>query len=142
KAKHVHAFDIDAAGLNVARKRCTALGIDNVSIFQRDTSWIGAYTTDPHSICGDVDVIYAYALLEHLMPLERITFLQAAWRHLPVGGHLIVVECPNRLHWFDWHSSQMPFADSLPAELAFLYNGISKRSNIWRSVKAQYVIQV
>ena len=138
KTRHVHAFDIDAEGLDVARKRCALLGISNVSIFHRDTSWIGAYADDPRTIYdGDVDVIYAFALLEHLMPLERITFLQAAWRYLPVGGHLILVECPNRLHWYDWHSSQMPFADTLPAELAFLYNGASKRSNIWSSVKAK-----
>ena len=138
KARHVHAFDIDAKSLEVARKRCAALNVANVSIFQRDTGWINDYARDWRTICGDeVDVIYAYALLEHLMPLERITFLEAAWRHLPVGGHLIIVECPNRLFWFDWHSSQMPFADTLPAELAFLYNGISKRAGIWSSVKAQ-----
>jgi SAM-dependent methyltransferase len=142
KARHVHAFDITAAELDVARKRCAALGIRNVTIFHRDTSWINAYAKDPHSICDGVDVIYAYALLEHLTPLERITFLQAAWRHLPLGGHLIIVECPNRLHWLDWHSSQMPFADTLPSEIAFLYNGISKRSNIWSDIKAKDVDQV
>lgn len=142
KAKHVHAFDIDGASLEVARKRCAALRINNISIFERDTSWIDSYWQDHRSICGSVDVIYAYALLEHLMPLERIKFLQAAWRHLPIGGHLIIIECPNRLHWFDWHSSQLAFADALPSEIAFLYNGISDRSNIWPSVKAQDVKQI
>ena len=137
KSRHVYAFDLSADGLEVARTRCATLGVRNVSIFQRDTSWIEAYAKDPRSICdSQIDVIYAYALLEHLMPVERIAFLQAAWMHLAVGGHLILVECPNRLFWYDWHSSQLPFADMLPAELAFLYNGLSKRSGIWPDVKA------
>ena len=145
RAKRVLAFDLDEQSLDIARKRCNLFNLKNVDIFCRDTTWIDQYHQDFHSICGntEVDIIYAYALLEHLLPLERIKFLQAAWQHLSPGGHLIIFECPNRLFWYDWHSTQMPFADMLPAEIAFLHNGLmSKRSNIGPAIKASTLADV
>ena len=132
------ATDIDRDTLEVAEKRCSLLAVDNVSFRVCDTSWIDSYHENPRSIVEeDVDVIFCYALIEHLLPTERIKFLRGAWKHLPIGGHLIIIECPNRLNWFDWHSSKLPFADQLPEELAFLYFGQSERASIWHNIKAR-----
>ena len=134
--RHVRAFDISEEGLIATRKRCDLLGVANVELFYRDTSWIDNYLADPRTL-GDTapDVIFCYALFEHLTPVERIKLLRAAWADLAIGGHFIIVECPNRLHWFDWHSSMLPFADALPKDLALLWYGHSARTSIWQSIR-------
>jgi 2-polyprenyl-3-methyl-5-hydroxy-6-metoxy-1,4-benzoquinol methylase len=135
-AKAVRAFDIDENAVEVAAQRCRLLGVSNVEIFVRDTCWIDAYLDTPQTLSKTPpDVVFCYALIEHLTPIERIKFLKAIWADLKVGGHLIVVECPNRLHWFDWHSSMLPFADWLPEDIALLWYSQSDRSSIWPQLK-------
>jgi len=135
-SKSVHAFDLDEKSTLVAAKRCQLLNVTNVEIFTRDTSWIDAYLEHPRSLSPSrPDVIFCYALLEHLVPIERLKFLEAAWNDLNIGGHILIVECPNRLHWFDWHSTMLPFSDWLPEDIVLLWNARSERPNIWSSIK-------
>lgn len=135
-ATHVHAFDLAADQVAITEKRCRLLGITNVTAFSRPASWIDSYLADTRSVAGPVDTIVCYALFEHLLPLERIKLLIGAWKHLEVGGRLIVIETPNRLYYFDWHSSQIPFHDQLPPEIAFLWNGFSPRASLPRDLAA------
>jgi 2-polyprenyl-3-methyl-5-hydroxy-6-metoxy-1,4-benzoquinol methylase len=110
-AKHVHAFDLDAKCVAVARQRMELLNINNVTLFHRTVDWTKTYANDSSVLSGPVDVILCYALLEHLLPLERMDLLVGAWKHLPVGGYLVIIEAPNRLYPFDWHSSQLPYPE-------------------------------
>lgn len=55
--------------------------------------------------------------------------LRQRWSLLPAGGVLVVVETPNRLWWFDLHSSKLPLFHALPDELAFHYTRFSQREN-------------
>jgi 2-polyprenyl-3-methyl-5-hydroxy-6-metoxy-1,4-benzoquinol methylase len=135
-AKHVHAFDLDAKCVAVAKQRMELLNINNVTLFHRTVDWTKAYANDSTVLSGPVDVILCYALLEHLLPLERMDLLVGAWKHLAVGGYLVIIECPNRLYPFDWHSSQLPFMDQLPEELSYLWNGFSSRSSIPKDITA------
>jgi hypothetical protein len=48
---------------------------------------------------------------------------------LPAGGHLVIVETPNRLWYYDGHTSMLPFFHWLPDELAFQYAKRSPREN-------------
>ncbi len=43
------------------------------------------------------------------------------WTLLRPGGVLAIVEAPNRLTYFDWHTSQIPFFQQLPIELQAQY---------------------
>lgn len=131
---HVHGFDINATHVNVARRRCELLGMGNVTFSVEGMDWTTRYTSE--SIGGSVDVVICYALMEHLMPLERIDLLLGAWRHLPIGGHFVLIEAPNRLYPFDWHSTLMPFMDQLPDEIAYLWNAFSKRDGNHADIKA------
>lgn len=142
KADHVYAFDIASDQVSVAARRCELLGISNISTFSRSVSWIDEYLADPSSIAPRVDTIVCYALFEHLMPVERIKFLVAAWQHLSIGGRLVIIETPNRLYYFDWHSSQIPFQDQLPPEIAFLWNAFSNRQSIPADVRAMSLDQM
>ncbi len=136
-SRHVHAFDIAADQVEVAKLRCSLLGCSNVTLFSQPTSWIETYAEDPLNIAPPVDVIVCYALFEHLLPIERLKLLQGAWKHLAIGGYLIVIETPNRLYWFDWHSGQMPFSDQLPPELLYLWYDMSPRNNIPKDIRAK-----
>jgi S-adenosylmethionine-dependent methyltransferase len=53
---------------------------------------------------------------------ERIDSLKQAWDALKYKGHLIVVEAPNRLWVEDTHTSELPFFQWLPDDLAYLYS--------------------
>jgi S-adenosylmethionine-dependent methyltransferase len=140
--KSIFGFDIEERALEVARHRCAALRLSNVLLRQYDVSWIDAFAADPQFFGQSFDLVFCYALFEHLTPVERVKLLRAIWNHLPVGGLLVTVELPNRLHWFDWHSSMMPFADMLPPDLSALYYGRSARHSIWSTIMASDIAQL
>jgi len=68
---------------------------------------------------------------------ERLGSLRTAWDMLPAHGLLVVVETPNRLWYFDGHSSYLPFFHWLPNELAFAYAKLSARNN-FRELYKEY----
>ncbi|MGE3142342.1 MAG: class I SAM-dependent methyltransferase [Hyphomonadaceae bacterium] len=134
--QHLKGFDLSAESVELAKRRCAMLGIDNVTLFSQNSNWTREFAENP-MIFGEADVIVCYALLEHLLPLERIDLLIGAWGQLKTGGYLVVIETPNRLYPFDWHSMQMPFADQTPAELAYLWAAFSGRGSIPGDIKAK-----
>ena len=75
------------------------------------------------------DTIIFFACLEHMTIKERLASLKDAWETLPNEGLLIIVETPNRLWYFDDHTSILPFFHWLPDELAFQYSRYSCRAN-------------
>lgn len=136
RATHVHAFDLAADQTEVAARRCALLDVRNVTISAQPVSWIDTYMRTPEMISPAVDTIVCYALFEHLTPAERIKFLIGAWKHLAPGGRLVIIETPNRLYFYDWHSSQIPFHDQLPPEIAYLWNSFSGRNSIPADIRA------
>jgi S-adenosylmethionine-dependent methyltransferase len=73
------------------------------------------------------DTIIFFASLEHMTISERLVSLRDAWTMLPSGGHLVIIETPNRLWLVDTHTAQLPFYHWLPDELAFHYARMSPR---------------
>lgn len=67
------------------------------------------------------DIVYFPAVLEHMTHQERIASLRAAWGLIRPGGHLVVVDSPNRLWFFDNHTSFTNFFHWLPDDLAVEY---------------------
>ena len=53
---------------------------------------------------------------------ERIETLKKCEKILNKGGYLIIIEAPNRLWYFDSHTSELPFFQWLPDNLAYLYS--------------------
>ncbi len=133
-SRHVYGFDLHAPHVDIAAARCRLMGINNVNLFIEGADWTDRFATTP--ICDPVEVIVCYALLEHLLPQERIDLLVGAWKHLPIGGHLVVIETPNRLYPFEWHSWQIPFMDQLPDEIAYLWSAFSARGKLFPGVCA------
>jgi len=67
------------------------------------------------------DVLILFAVLEHLLPSERVELLHHVRSVVAGGGAVLFAETPNRLIAHDAHSSQLHFAQSLPPELMIRY---------------------
>jgi ubiquinone/menaquinone biosynthesis C-methylase UbiE len=71
------------------------------------------------------DLILFLAVLEHMTFEERKSALRSAWEMMPTGGHICISDTPNRLWFYDGHTSFLPFFNWLPDEMAFEYSKCS-----------------
>ncbi len=122
----VTAIDVDAPSLEVARRRCAVYGVE--------AEFHELNAVEALSVLQDraFDFVIFFAVLEHMTHTERLAALAASWRMLGAGGLLSVVEAPNRLWFYDSHTSLMPFYMWLPDELAILYASRSPRKSFAR----------
>jgi 2-polyprenyl-3-methyl-5-hydroxy-6-metoxy-1,4-benzoquinol methylase len=127
----VTGIDIDEGALVVAKDRCTAYGLEVE--FHR----LNADAIAPLFGAGSFDFIIFFACLEHMTVAERLVSLRDAWNMLPTGGRLAVVETPNRLWYYDGHTSVLPFFHWLPDELALRYSAFSPREG-FRELYREY----
>lgn len=123
---YVVGIDIDRESLAVAKDRLRLHGlamrgefhvlnaIDLRSAFRGET----------------FDAVIFFASLEHMAIDERLRALPAAWSMLGKGGRLAVIETPNRLWWYDGHTSELPFYNWLPDPLAYHYRTHSRRKDL------------
>jgi len=116
----VTAIDIDAPALEVARERCRIHGVA-VDIRTANARHLLDF--------GPMDAVLYFAALEHMTLDERLQSLAEAWSLLSAGGLLAIIETPNRLWYFDQHTSRLPFYNWLPHDLAFIYARFSPREN-------------
>ena len=116
-------IDIDQGALQVARERCRVYGVE--------ADFHSINSQQIRSTLGECefDVAIFFACLEHMVMEERLAALSDVWEMLPMGAFMVVVETPNRLWYFDDHTSQLPFYHWLPDELAFQYSRFSSREN-------------
>jgi 2-polyprenyl-3-methyl-5-hydroxy-6-metoxy-1,4-benzoquinol methylase len=117
----VTGVDLDEDALSVARERCAAYGVE--ATFHATNAVELLRNAAP----GAFDMVIFFACLEHMTHDERLESLRMAWDALPPGGRLAVIETPNRLWYFDHHTSQMLFNHWLPDELAFRHSRFSPR---------------
>jgi len=119
---HVLAVDVDHRSLVVAQDRCAAYGVQ--------ASFLNANANELRKrLAGErFDFIIFFASLEHMVHEERIEALRDTWEMLSSGDYLCLVETPNRLWYFDGHTSRLPFYSWLPNDLAFAYSKFSPRA--------------
>jgi S-adenosylmethionine-dependent methyltransferase len=120
----VYGIDIDQGALEVAKKRCS---IYNSAA---DISLISATEIETFKPEITFDFIIFSASLEHMYLNERLQSLRAAWNRLKPGGILGIIECPNRLWYYDAHTSDLPFFEWLPNNLALQYIRFSGRDYV------------
>lgn len=117
---HVVAFDVDVGSLRVAKDRCAAY---RVTADLRE----GNAADLPAEVVARSDLVVFTASLEHMTLDERLAALANTWACLKPGAWMVVVETPNRLWWFDDHTSFLPFYLWLPEDLAIHYATYSDR---------------
>jgi Methyltransferase domain len=123
--ERVLACDISEPHVRAARARVEALGLENVVLDTMDAQAFLDRIREEHP--GGVGLCLLFAVLEHMTLEERLATLRGSWAALRPGGAMVVVETPNRLLPWDWHSSRLPFFNQLPDELALRYYGRSPR---------------
>lgn len=116
----VVAFDVDAPSLSVARDRCSVYGM-TVDLRRGNAADVTA------DVVRAADITIFTASIEHMTLEERLSALSNTWSALSSGAWLVVVQTPNRLWWFDDHTSYLPFYLWLPEELAIYYAKYSSR---------------
>jgi hypothetical protein len=114
---------VNASSLVVASDRCRTYGLSVI--------FAHANATEVHELFAGrhFDYIIFYAALEHMTIEERMSAMRATWRMLSAGDLWCVIETPNRLWYYDAHTSLLPFNMWLPDELAFAYSRFSPREN-------------
>ena len=128
---NVVAIDIDEFSLSVAAERCRA--------YDLEVKFVHANAIEARKLLSnnDFEYIIFYAALEHMTHAERLTAMRETWRMLSPGNLWCVVETPNRLWFYDQHTSLLPFHMWLPDELAFEYSRFSSRQN-YREIYRDY----
>jgi S-adenosylmethionine-dependent methyltransferase len=120
---NVTGIDIDEGALKVARDRCEIYNLPSTIIY-------GNATEVFNDLQGQkFDLVIFYACMEHMVHTERIECLRKYYDLLPKGACLSIVETPNRLWYFDGHTSFLPFFHWLPDNVAFDYSKFSNRIN-------------
>lgn len=112
----VTAFDLHTEALDATKLRAEIHGLDVACINGN------AQELDEFFSAGQFDMIVFFAVLEHMTIEERQTSLRKAWALLNPGQFLCLTDTPNRLWFYDSHTSHMPFFHWLPNELAFAYS--------------------
>lgn len=115
------ALDLDEPSLAVARDRLDAYGLE-ATLVQGNAAKVH------ERFEGEAfDLIIFFATMEHLTHEERIASMRGSWEMLKPGGLWSLVETPNRLWFFDHHTSDLPFYHWLPDDLALRYSSLSPR---------------
>jgi 2-polyprenyl-3-methyl-5-hydroxy-6-metoxy-1,4-benzoquinol methylase len=127
----VTGIDIDEGALRVARERSRIYGVN------AEFRTLNAQESSSTFQANAFDLIIFFACLEHMTIAERLASLSDAWKMLPAGGLLAIIETPNRLWYCDGHTSMLPFFHWLPNELAFAYSKFSSRENV-RELYSEY----
>ncbi len=119
----VIGLDVDQEALKVATERCRA--------YELNVNLVNANATEAQELFPDrhFDYIIFYAALEHMTLDERMAAMRTTWQMLAKGALWCVIETPNRLWYYDGHTSLLPFNMWLPDELAFHYSRFSPRPN-------------
>jgi SAM-dependent methyltransferase len=120
----VTSVDVNEAHMSVARERCDMYGL------RSDLHCISA--TQVHEAFADrqFDIVVFTASLEHMFHQERIDAMIGTWGMLRKNDIWCVVDAPNRLWFYDDHTSWLPFFHWLPDDLAFAYSRFSPRPSL------------
>lgn len=84
---------------------------------------------------GEIDVFLCYAVLEHMSIDERQALLRLARDVVRPDGIIVVIETPNRLTPWDYHTSQLPFLNQLPEDVAIAYAPRSEREDFREAMR-------
>jgi SAM-dependent methyltransferase len=111
-------FDTDAAFVEIARTKARELRLKVVrEILLLDQ----AATCHLPWADGGFDLVLAIGVVEHLPERHRRAQVDEYWRVLAPGGHIAILDTPNRAFPFETHSVGLPLVQWLPPSLAYPY---------------------
>lgn len=134
-AGQVDGYDIEPAAVEGARIRARMLRLTNVSCHAVAPDQLLSEICRRHGE-GQVDLVLLYAVLEHCTTVECLETIQTSWDLLRPGGHLVVIETPNRFGYMDVHTTFLPFFHLLPGPIALRYYRRTQRQRVIKTLDA------
>ena len=120
----IHAYDVDRPFVDMTRAKVEELGLGKVRQVLHLTD--EETTRLPFSDAG-FDLVLAVGLIEHLPFRNRHHYVNEYYRVLAAGGHIAILDTPNRAFPLETHSIGLPGIQWLPSRLAFAYAGLLRR---------------
>src|SRR5207244_5567207 len=113
----IHTFDTDAAVVTITRAKVDEMGlakVREVALFTNDET-----RRLPHAN-GAFDLVLAIGVVEHL-PRERRAHVDEYYRLLAPGGHIAILDTPNRFFPLETHSIGLPLVQWMTPSAAYRY---------------------
>jgi 2-polyprenyl-3-methyl-5-hydroxy-6-metoxy-1,4-benzoquinol methylase len=121
----IRTFDTDADFVEIVRAKREELGLKSVVEARRLTNdqtcalpWADAA----------FDLVVALGVVEHLPARNRRAQVDEYYRVLAPGGHLAILDTPNRWFPLETHSVGLPLVQWLPPGLAWRYARLARRA--------------
>ena len=116
--RELHAFDVDPAFVAMTRAKVEELRLTKVRqvLLLTDDE-----TTRLPFPDGTFDVVIAVGIVEHLPPGDRRRYVDEYYRITAPGGHVAILDTPNRAFPLETHSVGLPGIQWLPPRAAFAY---------------------
>jgi SAM-dependent methyltransferase len=119
----IDSFDVDPDFVEMARVKVEDLRLAKV---RRLLHLTDEETTRLPFADGSFDLVLAIGIVEHLAPEGRSRHVNEWWRVVAPGGHLLVLDTPNRAFPVETHSVGLPAIQWLPPRLAFAYARLAR----------------
>ncbi len=117
-ATDVTGVEVDATLLDIATSRVNELKKKGYHLMKIE--YIDGKYSMPFPN-GEFDIIWAQAIMEHVLPDQRGFVLGELWRVLRKDGLLVLLGTPNRLWIKEFHTSNLFFVNYLPLDLAIWF---------------------
>ncbi len=134
----IHTFDTDGAFVTLTRTKVEELGLARVREVLHLT---GDATRRLPWRDGAFDLVVVVGVVEHLPPDSRRAQVDEYYRVLAPGGHIALLDTPNRWFPLETHSVGLPLVQWLPAPVAWRY-ARACRPGVFRAVPyAEFVAE-
>lgn len=118
---HVTGLDIDGNALDVGKRRIELHGLSAEFVVGNASDLATVFSGETF------DAVIFFASLEHMTHEERLNAMAVSWSLIRSGGIWSVIEAPNRLWYWDGHTSMSNFFHWLPDDLAWKWAKYAKR---------------
>jgi 2-polyprenyl-3-methyl-5-hydroxy-6-metoxy-1,4-benzoquinol methylase len=118
EVSEIRTFDADAQFVEIVRTKREELALKSVVEVRRLTN---DETCALPWADGAFDLVLALGVVEHLPMRHRRAQVDEYWRVLAPGGHLAILDTPNRWFPLETHSVGLPLVQWLPPRAAWRY---------------------
>jgi SAM-dependent methyltransferase len=119
----IHTFDTDPAFVAITRAKVDELRLARVA----EVALLGNDETRRLPWAdGAFDLVLAIGVVEHLPARNRRAQVDEYYRVLAPGGHVAVLDTPNRWFPLETHSVGLPLVQWLPPRLAWRYARVAR----------------
>ena len=132
----IHCFDTDPAFVEIVRAKVEEQGlgaVKEVLLLGNDETrrlpWPDAR----------FDLVLVVGVVEHLPPRNRRAQVDEYYRVLAPGGHIAILDTPNRLFPLETHSLGLPLVQWLPPRVAHAYARLARPGRFGRVPFAHFV---